>query len=163
MACTLRGYFNGAWWYDQPCGGCGPGHGQVLCGRLRELQINEGAGYCRIGTEEIHAGDYLTIDGSTGQVMRGQAPLIKADFGGDFAELMAWADGYRVLGVRCNADTLHDAEIARRFGAEGIGLCRTEHMFFAEDRIMAVRQMIVADTDEQRREAFGADFAHAEK
>ena len=129
------------------------GMGKCCVVGCRELQINEGAGYCRIGNEEIHAGDYLTIDGSTGQVMRGQAPLIKADFGGDFAELMAWADGYRVLGVRCNADTPQDAEIARRFGAEGIGLCRTEHMFFAEDRIMAVRQMIVADTDEQRREA----------
>ena len=129
------------------------GMGKSCVVGCRELHINEGAGYCRIGTEEIHAGDYLTIDGSTGQVMLGQAPLIKADFGGDFAELMAWADGYRVLGVRCNADTPQDAEIARRFGAEGIGLCRTEHMFFAEDRIMAVRQMIVADTVEQRREA----------
>jgi pyruvate,orthophosphate dikinase len=129
------------------------GMGKCCVVGCRELQINEGAGYCRIGEEEIHAGDYLTIDGSTGQVMLGQAPLIKADFGGDFAELMSWADGYRVLGVRCNADTPQDAEIARRFGAEGIGLCRTEHMFFAEDRIMAVRQMIVAETAEQRREA----------
>ena len=129
------------------------GMGKSCVVGCRELHINEGAGYCRIGTEEIHAGDYLTIDGSTGQVILGQAPLIKADFGGDFAELMQWADSYRVLGVRCNADTPHDAEIARRFGAEGIGLCRTEHMFFAEDRIMAVRQMIVADTVEQRREA----------
>jgi pyruvate,orthophosphate dikinase len=129
------------------------GMGKSCVVGCRELQINEGAGYCRIGAEEIHAGDYLTIDGSTGQVISGQAPLIKADFGGDFAELMTWADSYRVLGVRCNADTPQDAEIARRFGAEGIGLCRTEHMFFAEDRIMAVRQMIVADTAEQRREA----------
>ena len=129
------------------------GMGKSCVVGCRELHINEGAGYCRIGTEEIHAGDYLTIDGSTGQVILGQAPLIKADFGGDFAELMTWADGYRVLGVRCNADTPQDAEIARRFGAEGIGLCRTEHMFFAEDRIMAVRQMIVAETVEQRREA----------
>jgi pyruvate,orthophosphate dikinase len=129
------------------------GMGKCCVVGCRELQINEGAGYCRIGGEAIHAGDYLTIDGSTGQVILGQAPLIKADFGGDFAELMAWADGYRVLGVRCNADTPQDAEIARGFGAEGIGLCRTEHMFFAEDRIMAVRQMIVADTEEQRREA----------
>jgi pyruvate,orthophosphate dikinase len=129
------------------------GMGKCCVVGCRELQINEGGGYCRIGEEEIHAGDYLTIDGSTGQVMLGQAPLIKADFGGDFAELMSWADGYRILGVRCNADTPQDAEIARRFGAEGIGLCRTEHMFFAEDRIMAVRQMIVAETAEQRREA----------
>ena len=95
----------------------------------------------------------MTIDGSTGQVILGQAPLVEADLGGDFAQLMEWADGYRKLGVRCNADTPRDAEIARKFGAEGIGLCRTEHMFFAEDRIMAVRQMIVAESESERREA----------
>jgi pyruvate,orthophosphate dikinase len=129
------------------------GMGKSCVVGCRELQINEGAGYCRIGDHEIQAGDYLTIDGATGQVILGQAPLIRADFGGDFAALMQWADSYRRLGVRCNADTPQDAEIARRFGAEGIGLCRTEHMFFAEDRIMPVRQMIVAETDEQIREA----------
>jgi pyruvate,orthophosphate dikinase len=129
------------------------GMGKSCIVGCQELQIDEGAGCCRIGDQEIRAGDYLTIDGTTGQVILGQAPLIRADFGGDFAELMRWADTYRRLGVRCNADTPQDAEIARRFGAEGIGLCRTEHMFFAEDRIMAVRQMIVADTEDQRREA----------
>src|SRR5712691_2477192 len=119
----------------------------------RALVINEGAGYCRIGEQVIHASEFLTIDGSTGAVMLGQAPLVEADLGKDFTQLMEWADGYRKLGVRCNADTPQDAEIARKFGAEGIGLCRTEHMFFAEDRIMAVRQMIVADADEPRRAA----------
>jgi len=119
----------------------------------RALVINEGAGYCRIGEQVIHASEFLTIDGSTGAVILGQAPLVEADLGKDFTPLMEWADGYRKLGVRCNADTPQDAEIARKFGAEGIGLCRTEHMFFAEDRIMAVRQMIVAEADEPRREA----------
>jgi pyruvate,orthophosphate dikinase len=129
------------------------GMGKSCVVGCRELVINEGSGYCRIGTQRVHAGEFLTIDGSTGQVILGQAPLLEADLGGDFAELMEWADGYRTLGVRCNADTPKDAEIARRFGAEGIGLCRTEHMFFAEDRIMAVRQMIVADSALQRQEA----------
>jgi pyruvate,orthophosphate dikinase len=129
------------------------GMGKSCVVGCQELLINEGAGYCRIGDQVIQAGEFLTIDGSTGRVMLGQAPLVEADLGGDFAQLMEWADGYRRLGVRCNADTPRDAEIARRFGAEGIGLCRTEHMFFAEDRIMAVRQMIVADSAGQRQEA----------
>jgi pyruvate,orthophosphate dikinase len=129
------------------------GMGKSCIVGCRALVINEGAGYCRIGEQVIHAGEFLTIDGSTGAVMPGQVALVEADLGGDFAQLMEWADGYRTLGVRCNADTPRDAEIARKFGAEGIGLCRTEHMFFAEDRIMAVRQMIVAEADEPRREA----------
>jgi pyruvate,orthophosphate dikinase len=129
------------------------GMGKSCVVGCRGLVINEGAGYCRIGEQVVQAGEFLTIDGSTGQVIFGQAPLVEADLGGDFAQLMEWADGYRTLGVRCNADTPKDAEIARRFGAEGIGLCRTEHMFFAEERIMAVRQMIVADSEAQREEA----------
>ncbi|MEE8292067.1 MAG: pyruvate, phosphate dikinase [Candidatus Tectomicrobia bacterium] len=129
------------------------GLGKCCVAGCRDLVINESAGYCRIGGQEIRAGDYLTVDGSSGQVILGQAPLVEAELGGDFAQLMSWADKYRRLGVRCNADTPEDAEIARRFGAEGVGLCRTEHMFFAEDRIMAVRQMIVADSEEQRQEA----------
>ena len=129
------------------------GMGKCCIVGCRDLVINESAGYCRIGNQMIQAGDALTLDGSTGQIILGQAPLVEADLGGDFAELMTWADSFRRLGVRCNADTPEDADIARRFGAEGIGLCRTEHMFFAEDRLMAVRQMIVANTDETRQEA----------
>ena len=129
------------------------GMGKCCIVGCRDLVINESAGYCRIGNQMIQAGDALTLDGSTGQIILGQAPLVEADLGGDFAELMKWADSFRRLGVRCNADTPEDADIARRFGAEGIGLCRTEHMFFAEDRLMAVRQMIVANTDETRQEA----------
>ena len=129
------------------------GMGKCCIVGCRDLVINESAGYCRIGNQMIQAGDALTLDGTTGQIILGQAPLVEADLGGDFAELMKWADSFRRLGVRCNADTPEDADIARRFGAEGIGLCRTEHMFFAEDRLMAVRQMIVANTDETRQEA----------
>jgi pyruvate,orthophosphate dikinase len=129
------------------------GMGKACVVGCRGLIINEREGHCRIGEQVIQTGDFLTIDGATGEVILGQAPLVEADLGGDFAQLMEWADSHRTLGVRCNADTPRDAEIARRFGAEGIGLCRTEHMFFAADRIMAVRQMIVADSTEQRREA----------
>jgi pyruvate, orthophosphate dikinase len=129
------------------------GMGKSCVVSCRALVINETSGYCRIGDQVIQANEFLTIDGSTGQVILGQAPLVEADLGGDFAQLMEWADSYRKLGVRCNADTPRDAEIARKFGAEGIGLCRTEHMFFAEDRIMAVRQMIVAESESERREA----------
>jgi pyruvate,orthophosphate dikinase len=129
------------------------GMGKSCVVGCRELVINEGSGYCRIGDQVIQANEFLTIDGSTGQVILGQAPLVEADLGGDFAQLMELADSYRKLGVRCNADTPRDAEIARKFGAEGIGLCRTEHMFFAEDRIMAVRQMIVAESEAERRDA----------
>jgi pyruvate,orthophosphate dikinase len=129
------------------------GMGKSCVVGCRELLINESEGHCRIGEQVIQTGDFLTIDGATGAVMLGQAPLIEADLGGDFAQLMEWADSYRTLGVRANADTPRDAEMARKFGAEGIGLCRTEHMFFAADRIMAVRQMIVADSPAQRQEA----------
>jgi len=129
------------------------GMGKSCVVGCRDLVINESSGYCRIGDQVIQANEFLTLDGSTGEVILGQAPLVEADLGGDFAQLMEWADGYRTLGVRCNADTPRDAEIARKFGAEGIGLCRTEHMFFAEDRIMAVRQMIVATSEAQRLEA----------
>ncbi|MFW6061011.1 MAG: pyruvate, phosphate dikinase, partial [Phycisphaeraceae bacterium] len=97
--------------------------------------------------------DTISIDGATGQVMAGEVPTMEPQLSGDFATLMKWADGVRRLRVRTNADTPQDAERARKFGAEGIGLCRTEHMFFEGDRIVAVREMIVADTQEDRRKA----------
>ena len=101
----------------------------------------------------MQAGDIITIDGASGQVMRGEIPTIKPELSGDFGHIMEWADGIRRLGIRANADTPTDARMAREFGAEGIGLCRTEHMFFENERIAAVREMIVADTDTQRRTA----------
>ena len=103
--------------------------------------------------QTVHAGDVITIDGANGQVMRGEIPTIKPELSGDFAKIMHWADEVRHLGVRANADTPTDARMARDFGAEGIGLCRTEHMFFESERIAAVREMIVSDNEAQRRKA----------
>ncbi len=101
----------------------------------------------------IKKGDWVTLDGASGNVYIGQLPTQQPELSGDFAELMEWADEFRKLQVRANADIPHDAEVARNFGAEGIGLCRTEHMFFEGDRIDAVREMIIADTEEERRAA----------
>ncbi|MCI4677668.1 pyruvate, phosphate dikinase [Rhodoblastus acidophilus] len=98
-------------------------------------------------------GEVITIDGATGQVMDGAVPMLQPELSGDFAVLMGWADSVRRMKVRTNADTPNDARIARKFGAEGIGLCRTEHMFFDNDRIIAVREMILADDEEGRRAA----------
>ena len=102
-----------------------------------------------VGGHTFKAGDVITIDGSTGQVLVGRVPMIEPTLSGEFATLMGWADKVRRLGVRANADTPNDARVALKFGAEGIGLCRTEHMFFDEDRIRAMREMILAD-DEKR-------------
>ncbi len=101
---------------------------------------------------EVKEGDWISLNGSTGEVYLGKAKLIEPEIAGEFRTLMSWADKIRVLGVRTNADTPHDSEVAREFGAEGIGLCRTEHMFFAEDRIPAVREMIIAREDKEARE-----------
>src|SRR5690606_31272348 len=98
-------------------------------------------------------GDWISLNGSTGEVYAGAVKLQQAELSGAFGELMSWADEIRTLKVRTNADTPRDAETARRFGAEGIGLCRTEHMFFGENRILAVREMILADDEEGRRKA----------
>ena len=100
-----------------------------------------------------HEGDWLSLDGSTGSIYDGAMPTVDASVGGDFGRIMAWADKYRRLQVRTNADTPHDAAKARELGAEGIGLCRTEHMFFEGDRIAAIREMICSDTVEQREKA----------
>jgi pyruvate,orthophosphate dikinase len=101
----------------------------------------------------IHEGDFVSIDGNTGNVYLGKLPTEEATISGDFAVIMEWADKYRQMGVRANADNPHDAGVALSFGAEGVGLTRTEHMFFAEDRIPAVREMIVASNVEQRKKA----------
>jgi pyruvate,orthophosphate dikinase len=101
----------------------------------------------------INKGDVITLDGSTGEVMKGSVSTVHPEMTGDFAVLMKWVDKYRRLKVRTNADTSHDSAVARKFGAEGIGLCRTEHMFFEADRIMAVREMILAEDLEGRKRA----------
>jgi pyruvate, orthophosphate dikinase len=103
--------------------------------------------------QTIRKGEIITIDGSTGQVMKGKVAMIQPELSGDFAKLMTWADGFRRMKVRANAETPADAKHAREFGAEGIGLCRTEHMFFDAERITAVRQMILADTKGGRQTA----------
>ncbi len=105
------------------------------------------------GGKTIKKGDWVSLDGSSGEVMLGEVPTQEAKFSKEFATLMKWADEARKLNVRTNADTPHDSEVARRFGAEGIGLCRTEHMFFEGDRILAVREMILSDDERGRRKA----------
>ncbi|MCO4053382.1 MAG: pyruvate, phosphate dikinase [Bosea sp.] len=106
-----------------------------------------------VGSHTIKAGDFITIDGGTGQVMLGEIRMQQPELAGEFATLMVWADKVRRLKVRANAETPLDARTAREFGAEGIGLCRTEHMFFEGDRIVAVREMILADDEAGRRKA----------
>ena len=102
---------------------------------------------------KINEGDIITIDGGSGKIMLGEVPTVKPDMSGDFSKLMGWADKYRKLKVRTNAETPVDTKTARDFGAEGIGLCRTEHMFFDEKRIISVRQMILSKTPEDRKKA----------
>src|SRR6202043_2165815 len=101
----------------------------------------------------VKTGEVITLDGSTGEIILGVVPTVQPEMSGDFAELMKWADEFRTRGIRTNAETPADAAQARQFGAEGIGLCRTEHMFFEGDRIVAVRQMILADDEKSRRGA----------
>ena len=103
--------------------------------------------------QTVKKGDWISIDGSSGQVMLGQVPTVEPSFSASFDTMMGWADGKRRLAVRTNADTPHDSEVARNFGAEGIGLCRTEHMFFEGDRIVAVREMILSADEAGRRQA----------
>lgn len=114
------------------------------------LDIDEGRKRFKVKDKVINEGDYITIDGETGEVILGELPLIPPQITGEFKEFMTWADSFRRLKVRANADTPSDAKLAREMGAEGIGLCRTEHMFFAEERIPVMQGMILADTREER-------------
>jgi pyruvate,orthophosphate dikinase len=129
------------------------GMGRPCVSGAGSLSIDSRARVMRIGTREIREGDTLTIDGSTGEVMAGSVPTVQPELAGDFGTLMVWADGVRRLRVRANAETPLDCRTARDFGAEGIGLCRTEHMFFEGSRITAVRQMILAEDEQGRRAA----------
>ncbi|WP_324717914.1 pyruvate, phosphate dikinase [Carboxydochorda subterranea] len=122
----------------------------VGCGAI---DIDERQKVARVNGHVLHEGDWITIDGSTGNVYVGQVPLVRPELSGVFTTLLEWADEFRALGVRANADTPKDARVAREFGAQGIGLCRTEHMFFGENRILAMRQMILSDTTEEREKA----------
>lgn len=115
-----------------------------------EVSIEYGKNEFTANGTRVRRGDWITVDGTSGQVISGQAPLIDPELGSDFRQLMKWADKVRKLKVRTNADTPGDSAVARSFGAEGIGLCRTEHMFFAGDRIDYVRQMILGSLDYKR-------------
>jgi len=114
----------------------------------------------KVGNQVFNEGDWISLDGSKGEVISGKVPTVKAVLAGDFGKLMTWADDMRKLNVRTNSDTPHDSQVARDFGAEGIGLCRTEHMFFEGDRIIAVREMILADDEAGRREALAKLLKH---
>lgn len=129
------------------------GMGKPCVAGAGELRVSYATQSVTVNGTTINKGDWVTLDGSTGEVFAGQMPTVEPELSGDFAELMSWADEFRRLGVRANADIPRDAKVAREFGAEGIGLCRTEHMFFEGDRIDAVREMIIADTVEDRRAA----------
>ena len=129
------------------------GMGRCCVSGCGEIKMDEENRQFELAGKTFHEGDWLSLDGSTGKIYDGAIPTVDATIGGEFARVMAWADKYRRLGVRTNADTPHDAAQAKKFGAEGIGLCRTEHMFFNDDRIQAIREMICSDTVEQREKA----------
>ena len=124
------------------------GWGRCCVAGAGEITIDEKARKIKVGGKTFTHNDTLSIDGSTGEVMAGEVATQTPKLSGDFATVMEWADKYRTLKVRTNADTPADAKRAREFGAEGIGLCRTEHMFFEGDRIKAMREMILADNDQ---------------
>ena len=129
------------------------GMGKPCVSGAGSLRVDYAGGSMTAGGQTFKKGDYITVDGSTGHVLAGKVEMIEPQLSGEFATLIGWADKVRKLGVRANADTPTDAKAAVRFGAEGIGLCRTEHMFFDEDRIQAVREMILADDEKTRRAA----------
>jgi pyruvate, orthophosphate dikinase len=129
------------------------GMGKCCVAGCGALQIDYEEGIFRAGDHTIRRGDLITLDGSTGEVILGSVPTVEPEMSEHFRKFMKWADQERRLGVRANADTPGDAHVAIQFGAEGIGLCRTEHMFFAPERIEAVREMILAETAEQRAAA----------
>ena len=129
------------------------GMGKCCVSGFGQAKISEEEGWLEVNGTRYHRGDYIALDGSTGKIYGEQIPTVEASISGDFKKFMEWCDEIRVLNIRTNADTPRDAKKACEFGAEGIGLCRTEHMFFEEDRIKAMREMIVSDTPEQRKKA----------
>ena len=129
------------------------GMGKCCVSGCAEIKVDEESKELTIGEYVFKEGDYISLDGTAGDVLKGQIKTVPPELSGDFAEIMSWADEIRTLKIRTNADNPRDAKQAVEFGAEGIGLCRTEHMFFEEERIPAVRRMILADSEEERREA----------
>lgn len=129
------------------------GMGKPCVSGCESIKVDVGAGQFTVGEVIVKKGDFITIDGGTGRVIRGKVPTTDPQVSGEFGKLMQWADKVRTLKVRANADIPRDAKLARQFGAEGIGLCRTEHMFFAEDRLPIVQEMILATSTEEREKA----------
>jgi len=134
------------------------GMGKCCVVGSKEILVNEEHGEFRVGTIRVKRGDIITLNGNTGEVILGAAKLITPELSGNFATFMQWVDQHRRLGVRANADTPMDAKVARSFGAEGIGLCRTEHMFFAEERLPFMQEMIVAEDRDARVRALDKLF-----
>jgi pyruvate,orthophosphate dikinase len=129
------------------------GMGKCCVAGAGEVHVSEKEKFFTVNGIKIKGGDLLTLDGSMGEVFKGALRVVDPELSGDFGTLMKMADKFRKIGVRTNADTPHDAEVAKKFGAEGIGLCRTEHMFFEGERIKAMREMILADDVEGRKKA----------
>ena len=139
------------------------GMGRPCVSGSSEIDINYEKKIFKTSFGEVKEGDTITIDGSSGRVILGNVPTVKPEISGDFSKLMSWADDTRKLKVRANSETPHDTQIARDFGAEGIGLCRTEHMFFDEERILSVREMILSKTQEDRAKALEKLLPHQRK
>ena len=129
------------------------GMGKCCVSGCAEIKVDEDNKQLTISEHVFKEGDYISLDGTAGEVLKGQIKTVPPELSGDFAKIMSWADEIRTLKIRTNADNPRDAKQAVAFGAEGIGLCRTEHMFFEEERIPAIRRMIMADTEAERREA----------
>jgi pyruvate,orthophosphate dikinase len=129
------------------------GMGKCCVAGAEDIKVFESKEYFEVNGSKINKGDWITLDGSTGEVFKGKIPVVDPEMGKNFKKFMSWVDDYRKIGVRTNADTPNDSRVARGFGAEGIGLCRTEHMFFEADRIKAMRKMIVASSKAEREKA----------
>jgi len=129
------------------------GMGKCCVAGAESIKVFEDKQYFEVNGSRINKGDWVTLDGSTGEVFKGKIPVVDPEIGKNFKKFMSWVDDYKKIGVRANADTPNDAKVALNFGAEGIGLCRTEHMFFEADRIKTVRKMIVANSREEREKA----------
>ncbi len=139
------------------------GMGRPCVSGTSEIDIDYDRRIFKTSSVEVKEGDVITLDGSSGRIILGEVPTIKPEISGDFSKLMGWADNIRKLKVRTNSETPFDTRIAREFGAEGIGLCRTEHMFFDEERILSVREMILSKTTEDRAKALKKLLPHQKK
>ena len=139
------------------------GMGRPCVSGSSEIDINYGNKTFKTSSMQVKEGDIITIDGSTGRIISGRVTTVKPEISGDFSKLMSWADSFRKLNIRTNSETPKDTKTAKDFGAEGIGLCRTEHMFFDEERILSVREMILSKTKEDRAKALDKLLPHQKK